>query len=1046
MNLSKFAVKRPVTITMLMLVIVLLGVVSFTRLPLDLMPDIEIPVSIVSTSYSGAGPQEVENLVTRPIEDVLGTVSDIKSIYSISSQGHSIVVAEFDFGIDMDFVALEMREKVDMIKGFLPDDATDPMIMKLDFDAMPIVMVSISSDADMFQVQNWAEDTMKPRLERIKGVASVGLIGNFVNEIEIKVDQQRLNAYGVSIDQLTQIIRSSNINMPGGTIERGAEKLSIRTMGEFETVEEIGELPVTLPTGAIIRLKDVAEVNLKQKDMEMIARTNGVDAIGLQIQKQSGSNTVQVAGLVSNELKKLQEEYPEFDIVVIFDQADYIKDSIANVIQNALIGGILAILVLYLFLRNVRSTLIIATAFPISIIATFVLLYFNNLTLNLMTLGGLALGLGLLIDNAIVVLENIYRFRRDGHSRIDAAVQGTNEVSMAITASTLTTIAVFAPVGFVGGLTSIIFKEFALTVSLSLLASLIVAITLIPMLSSKILKVASPGDREGKKENFLTNIYSSFDHGFDKLMSMYKNALRWGLGHRKTVIFIAIVVFIGSVVSVFFVGAEFIPATDQGQIIVNVSLPSGAQIHETNAVLEQIETAVASIEEIEHIFTIGGAGSGMEMGMGVGGGENTASVTIMLKDLKERSKRDTEVAEEIRELVKDIAGAEIVVAATDGMSMGGTAPIEIKVKGDDLEVLKKITEDLRGMIAEVEGTRDVETSFSDGVPELQIHIDKYKASTYGLTTAQIGNAVRSFTFGTTVSIYREDGTETDIIIRGEDNIRQDINNLQQLGIQTPMGSTIPLSQVADIQIVDGPISISREDQQRVATVTSDISGRDVMSVINDIDSIMLEYQMPEGYYYDMGGEGEQIEEAFADLALAIVMAIVLVYMILAAQFESLMHPFVIMMSVPLGFSGGFLGLFLTGRTLSVPSIIGLLMMAGIVINNGILLVTYINTLRSAGKDRAEAIETAGPIRLRPILMTTLTTGLAMLPLALGIGEGAEIQAPMATAIIGGLLLSTVLTLIITPVIYTLMDDLGAFIKRKLRGKDEETMENLSLGN
>lgn len=1043
MNLSKFAVKRPVTITMLMLVIVLLGVVSFTRLPLDLMPDIEIPVSIVSTSYSGAGPQEVENLVTRPIEDVLGTVSDIKSIYSISSEGHSIVVAEFDFGIDMDFTALEMREKVDMVKSYLPDDATEPMIMKLDFDAMPIVMVSVSSDLDMFQVQDWTEDTLKPRLERINGVASVGLIGNFVNEIEIKVDQQKLNAYGVSIDQLSQVIRASNINMPGGSIERGAEKLSVRTMGEFETVEEIGELPITLPTGAIIRLKDVAEVNLKQKDIEMIARTNGIDAIGLQIQKQSGSNTVQVAGLVNKELKKLQEEYPEFEIAIIFDQADYIKDSIANVTQNALVGGILAILVLYLFLRNVRSTLIIATAFPISIIATFVLLYFNNLTLNLMTLGGLALGLGLLIDNAIVVLENIYRFRSNGYSRFDAAVQGTNEVSLAITASTLTTIAVFAPVVFVGGLTSIIFKEFALTVSLSLLASLIVAITLIPMLSSKILKVASPGDKEGKKKNFLTKIYEAFDHGFDRLMNMYKNALRWGLGHRKTVVFIAIVVFVVSVSSVIFVGAEFIPATDQGQIVANVTLPTGSQIHDTDAVLEQIEAAIASIEEIENVFTIGGSG-GMEMGMGVGGGENTASITIMLKDLKERSRRDTEIAEEIRELVKDIAGAEIVVTATDGMHMGGMAPIEIKVKGNDLEVLREITEDLRKMIVEVEGTRDVETSFSDAVPELQVRIDKYKASNYGLTTAQIGSAVRSFTIGSTVSIYREDGTETDIIIRGEEDIRQDINNLQQLGIQTPMGSTVPLSQVADIQVVDGPISVSRENQQRVASVTSEVSGRDVMSVIQDIENILLNYQMPEGYFYEMGGEGEQIEEAFADLALAIVLAVILVYMILAAQFESLMHPFVIMMSVPLGFSGGFLGLFLTGRTLSVPSIIGLLMMAGIVINNGILLVTYINTLRAAGKDRAEAIETAGPIRLRPILMTTLTTVLAMLPLALGIGEGAEIQAPMATAIIGGLLLSTVLTLIITPVIYTLMDDLGAFIKRIFRDKDEKTITNLDV--
>lgn len=1024
----------------MMLVIILLGTISLTRLPLDLMPDIEIPVAIVSTSYSGVGPHEMENLVTRPIEDAVATVADLDTVTSMSSQGTSIVVAQFDFGTNMDFAALEMREKVDMVRGRLPDDASQPMVMKLDMNAMPIVMLSLSNGEDLFELQALAEDTMKPRLERISGVASVSIMGDYINEIEIKVNQQKLNAYGIGVDQLAQVIGAANINVPGGTVERGTEKLTIRTLGEFETVEEIGELPITLSSGSIIRLKDVAEVGLIQKEIESISRTNGKNGIGIQIQKQSGSNTVQVANSVNREVERLRVDYPQFEIVTIFDQSDYINDAIANVAKNALVGGLLAILILYLFLRNIRSTMIIATALPISIIATFVLLYFNNITLNLMTLGGLALGVGMLVDNAIVVLENIYRYRTEGYSRIEAAIEGAKEVSMAVTASTLTTIAVFAPIVFVGGLTSILFGEFAMTVTLSLVASLVVALTFIPMLSSKILKVDRIVEGEKpKKRKIFTGIYDLFDRAFSGLEKTYKKILVWGLGHRKTLIFMTIVIFVASVSSVFLVGAEFFPASDQGQIDVNVTLPTGSQLSETDEILQRIEALVAPIEEIDIVYsTIGGS-----MGAGfMSSNENRGSMTVMLVSLSQRSRSDNEVADEIRSLVRDIAGAEISVASADGMAMGGaSAPIEIKVKGDDLEVLKEITEDFRRIVAQVEGTRDVETSFSEGVPELQIHINKYQASTYGLTTAQVANAVRNFALGTTVSRFREDGDETNIIIRGEESIRQDLANLEQIGIQTPMGSTVPLNQVADMYIAQGPTSINREDQHRVATVTSELSGRDLVSVTRDITALLEDYDLPEGYFYQMGGENEQMVEAFADLLLAIVLAIILVYMVMASQFESLMHPFTIIMSIPLAFSGGFLGLFITGRTLNVPAFIGLLMLAGIVINNGIVLVDYINILRGSGKERSEAITIAGPTRLRPILMTTLTTVLAMVPLALGIGEGAEAQAPMATTVIGGLLLSTVLTLLVTPIIYTIMDDFAIWVKRKIKRKGKETITN-----
>ncbi|ABR46425.1 acriflavin resistance protein [Alkaliphilus metalliredigens QYMF] len=1049
MSLSKIAVNKPVTTAMLMLVILLLGGISLARLPLDLMPDIEIPVVIVTTSYSGVGPHEMENLVTRPIEDTVATVSDLEAVTSVSSQGSSMVMARFDFGTDMDFAALEMREKVDMARGRLPDGATSPMVMKLDPNAMPVVMLSLSNGADLFELQTLAEDTIQPRLERISGVASVSIIGDYTNEIEIKVDQQQLNAYGIGIDQLTQVISASNMNMPGGTVERGAEKLTIRTMGEFETVEEIGELPITLPSGSIIRLKDVAAVEVIQKEISTISRTNSQNGIGIQIQKQSGTNTVQVANSIDREVEKLRAEHPEFELITIMNQAEYIQDSITSVAKNAVVGGLLAVLVLYVFLRNIGSTLIIATALPISIIATFVLLYFNGITLNMMTLGGLALGVGMLVDNAIVVLENIYRYRSEGHSRKDAAIEGAKEVSMAVSASTLTTIAVFMPIIFVGGITSILFGEFAMTVALSLAASLLVALTLIPMLCSKILKVETAvvgkpteGMKPKKKRRF-PGFYEAFDRGFEALEQTYKKALGWGLRHRKSTVLLAILIFVGSVSSVFFVGVEFMPSADQGEISINVTLPTGSQLYETDDVLKQIEALIEPLEEIEITSTTVGGGGGLGGGL-MGSSENQGSMTVMLLGLSERSRSDVEVADEIRDLAKDIAGAEISVSTADGMAMGGS-PIEIKVKGDDLTVLEGITDDFRRSIRQVEGTRDVETSFTEGIPELQIHINKYEASTYGLTTAQVANAVRSFAFGNTVSQFRESGDETDIVIRGEESIRQDLANLEQLSIQTPMGGTVPLNQVADIHITQGPTAINREDQQRLATVTSDISGRDLVSVTRDIEALLVEYEMPEGYLYEIGGENEQLEETFADLILAVVLAVVLVYMIMASQFESLMHPFTIIMSVPLAFSGGLLALFITGRTLNVTAFIGLLMLAGIVINNGIVLVDYINTLRSSGKERSEAIQIAGPVRLRPILMTTLTTTLAMVPLALGIGEGAEMQAPMATTVIGGLLLSTVLTLLVTPVIYTLMDDFSAAVKRKLKGKDKTAISSQKLG-
>lgn len=1025
--LSKLAVKRPVTILMITFIIIILGSVSLSRLPIDLLPEIEVPIAIVTTSYEGVGPQEIEKMITKPIEEALATVGNIKNINSISSEGNSMVIAEFNYGTDMDFVALEMREKIDLIKGFLPDEASEPMVFKMDPNAMPIIQLSLSGSKDLTKLQRFAEDTIKQRLERLDGVASVDISGGYENQVEIKVNQNVLKGYRIDIGYIAQIIGSENLNLPGGKVRWGKQELTIRTMGEFNSIDEIKHLPITLPTGGTVYLEDIAEVKLTHKELSTVSRTNGKESINISIQKQSGTNTVKVADIVNSEIEKLKKEFPTIEIDIVIDQSKYIKKSINSVYKNAVVGALLAITVLYIFLRNFRTTLIIGTSIPVSIIATFILLYFSGITLNMMTLGGLALGVGMLVDNAIVVLENIYRFREDGFSRKDAAVKGASEVAMAVTASTLTTVAVFLPIVFVEGITSTIFKELAMTVTLSLIASLMVSLTLIPMLSSKILRI---DDKEKKKLKLFDVIYKGFDVIFKRIEFKYKKLLNWALNHRKSTVLISLLIFLISIASIRSIGAEFFPTTDEGQFSVYISLPDGAELENTDEVVRKIEKKLSGIKEIDTVFTTVGSGGNFSVTNNL---SNKAVITVLLVDLDKRSRSTSEVADQVREMVKDIPGADIRVELTSFTMMGlGGDPISISIKGDDLDTLKKIGEDFKKIVASVEGTREVKTSLAKGVPELQIRIDRYKASQYGLTAGQIASTVKSSISGVVASRYKYNGDEIDVVIKGDDVLRDSISNLKLVSIKTPLDISVPLSQVADVSVDRGPVKIDREGQVRVVTVTSQIMGRDLRSISNDIKAKLDKYSMPPGYTYEIGGQNKELNESFADLSLALILAIVLVYMILASQFESLLHPFTIMLSVPLAFAGGALGLFITKRPLSVPGFIGVIILAGIVVNNAIVLVDYINTRRKNGEKRREAILNAGPIRFRPIMMTTLTTVLGLIPLALGIGEGAELEAPLATVVIGGLLLSTLLTLVFIPVVYTLVDDAANRIRSYIR--------------
>lgn len=1039
MNLSKIAVKRPVTIAMVTLIVIILGVVSLSKLPIDLFPEIEVPVAIVTTSYSGVGSQEIEELITKPVEEAIATVNDIENVSSMSSEGSSTVIAEFDYGTDMNFAALDMREKVDMVKDSLPEDSNSPMVLKIDPNSFPIMELSLSNGGDLAKLQTIGEDMIEPKLERLPGVASVDVSGGYENQVEIVVNGEKLKGYGLSIDGLAQILRAENLNLPGGEVRKGNQELTIRTIGEFESVDEIKNLPIPLAGGDSVYLSDIADVNMNYKDKEIIVKTNGKNSINISIQKQSGTNTVQVADRINKEIDKLKTEFPDISIKVVMDQSEFIKQSINNVVKNAVIGAVLAVLILYLFLRNIRTTIIIGIAIPISIITTFTLVYFYGITLNMMTLGGLALGVGMLVDNAIVVLENIYRFRQDGYSRKEAAIKGAQEVGMAVTASTLTTVAVFLPMVFVEGITSALFKEFSLTVAMSLGASLIVSLTIIPMLCSKFLKVDKmQGKKHHGKFRLFDFLYDSFDTIFAKLESIYKRVLKGALEHRKITVTIAIVIFVTSLASVSKVGAEFFPTTDEGEFTVNISLPEGSDLENTDEVVLEIENNLKSIEEIDTVFSKVGSTGRHFAG---GSRSNTAAVNVVLKDLKDRKRSTNEVADEVRGMVRDIPGAEIrVQVSSSGMGGGGSTPISIDIKGDDLDELKKIGDDIEKSVKNVEGTREVESGFGEGIPELQIKINRRNASQYGLTATQIASSIKGTISGQTATEYKFDGEEIDVIIKGDSSLKESVSNLERISIKTSMGINIPLDQVANISIDRGPVTINRDDQVRVVSVTSQIMGRDLKSITTDIEDILSEYPMPEGYSYDISGENEDMMESFGDLLMALLLAVVLVYMVIASQFESLIHPFTIMFSVPLALSGGIFGLFITGRSLSVPGFIGIIMLAGIVVNNAIVLVDYINTRRASGEDRKEAIINAGPIRLRPILMTTSTTVLGLVPLALGIGEGAETQAPMATVVIGGLLLSTMLTLVFIPVFYTILDDFNGFIKRKVL-KKKTVLEN-----
>ena len=1043
MSIIKFAVKRPVTMIIMVSVLLILGFFTYSKLSVDLLPEMELPVAAVMTSYSGAGPEEVESGVTELLESALTTVSNVDTIQSISAAGQSVVIMMFNWGTDMDAAAIEMKDSIGFVEGYLPDGASDPLVIKMDPTMMPIMQIGISGE-DLAQVQEIAEEVIEPRLSRIPEVASVIITGGQERQVKVEIDPVRLENYGLTLSQVAQVLQMENFNMSSGKVTQGTREYYVRNMQEFETIEDIRNVAIVTATGSNLRLGDIATITDGYKEMEQFTRVNHREAVGVHLMKQSDANTVKASEAVRKELAKIQQELNlDLDVDIVYDAAEYINQSIDSTIKMIYEGALLAVLVLFLFLRSMRSTLVIFTAIPLSIIATFILMYFYGTTLNLITMGGLALGVGRIVDDSIVVFENIYRHRSLGLPPMEAAVTGASEVSSAVIAATMTFIAVFLPMVFVEGLASIIFAPMAMTISFAILCSLFVALTVIPLMSSRILTDKSM-QRITEGSGRIFNATQKFGGWIDSLGERYKVLIQACLNRRRRVIIIVTLLMVASLAAIPLVGAEFMPATDSGEISVSIETDKGSTLEDTDEVIRQVENRLLDIPEVELVFTSVGSAGTMMMSSG-SGGTNTSTLYVKLCPKNERQRGVEMVAEDIRQQLAGLAGTKVAVSVMDATSsFGSTSPVVVQVSGDDLDVLREISTEVADIVRSTPGTREVTSSITDGNPEMQIRIDRARAAAYGLTPMQVASEIKSAMDGTVATRYKVNGQEVDVKVSYTSEGHSDVDYLTNLTILSPQGAVVKLSQIATFELAQGPVQIIREDQVRKAEVTADLLNRDLNSVMTDIQTSIGQMNLPAGYEITFGGENEEMMESFASLAVALLLAIILVYAVMAVQYESFFNPFVIMFSIPTCIIGVVFGLLLTGRSFSITAFIGVIMLVGIAVANAIVYVDYLKRLRERGMERDEAIAEAGRVRLRPILMTAFTTILAMLPMAIGLGEGAELIAPLATVVIGGLLASTLITLVLVPVVYSIFDDWGQKITARFSDKDSTEGPDMSM--
>ena len=1031
MSTAKFSIQHEVTTRLAVIMISVFGVMFTTELQMALLPDMEFPAAVVMCYYSGASPSDMEELVTRPLETAVMSVPGVDEVQSTSSDGVSQVQITYVDGTDVDIAATKLREQFDMLS--LPDGAMDPVIVNINVsDLMPTAMIALMGE-DLADLQSLADDVVVPALERINGVASVDVYGGVGEQIAVELDAARTAELGLSNSYVSQILAAENLLYPGGDLQSGSKKLTVSTDAKFQSVEDVANMLVPLPTGGTVRLGEVANVALETTDPDTIADMNATSCVLLQISKQSGANEVATSEAVVERLDELAAENPSVHYAAPYLASDYINLSVESALQNIVLGVVLAAIVVFLFLRRLGATMTIAISMPVCILTVFILMNVFDLTLNMMSLGGIAMGVGMIVDNSIVVLENIYRFAAEGHDRLSACVEGTKEVTTSVVASTLTTVAVFLPLGLSGGIAGMMFKDFSLTIAFLILSSLVIALTLVPLLCYMLLdenKVRQQAMKKGQRP--ANRLVARVGGWIARISSLYQRLLRYFVYHLKTGMLVSVGMVAIFAVCCLSTNMVLIPEMDQGTVSISVSMPIGSEVEETSAITDRITDIVErDVPELESMYAMSEAES--------------ATIGLNLVGKSERSRSSSDIANDLRVAMQDIAGCEITASASQMTGMTSGDDISVEITGDDYDTLAMVAGDLTNQISALPDAVDVTNSLSEQVPQVKVTMRREAAAQYGLTAAAVGAAVRAELTGATATTVTIDNQELDVIVRGDGAASESLDALRSMPIASSRGGYVPLSTVAEVSVEQAPQSINRSNQSRVVTVTGDTISGNTTGITKQITAILDGYTMPEGYSAQITGSYSDMMESFGDLLLALLVALGLVYFILAVQFESFAMPVIVMMILPVAFTGALFALPVTGRDLSMISMVALIMLAGTVVNSSIILVEYIKIRRNMGEIREEAILKACPLRVRPVMMTTLTTILAMVPMAMGWGDTNEMMSDMGITMISGMVISTVVTLLFTPVYYSVIDNLAHRRPRRKQPPAEGTAVETGAG-
>lgn len=1016
MKLSEFGVRWPVTTSMIFIACVVLGGFAYTRVGIDLMPDMNIPVISIITSYSGAGPHEIETRITEVIEERVATVQNVDKVTSSSMEGVSMITVRFNWDTDLSEAANDIRERIDLIRKYLPDGAENPMILKFDMSAIPVMVLCVTADESWEKLDRIVDKKITDALKRLPGVATAVSQGGLRRTVRVKLNRERLKATGLTGQQIVQVLHSQNLSNPGGNVRTGLMDFLIRTPGEFASVDEIGEVVISNSAG-IIRLKDVAEIEdgFAEKSDELMM--NGKPAIGVIVQKQSGGNTFAVSQAVRAALPEIQAQLPsDVKIIEFFDSANFIKSTVNNLRSALMFGGIGVFLVILFFIRDVRASLIVSTTVPTSLIITFLLMYMNGYTINQISLSSLAIALGMVVDNAIVILDNVKRYLDRGVSARESAIWGAAEMGTAVVASTMTTIAIFLPIIFTSGITKIMFGQLATIVTMALIASLFSSLLLTPMLCSKFLKQDSAA-----QPTWLMRIGGIFD----RVEDFYGRFLQRALRNRYKVLAVLVVIFVLSLAIIPLVGVEYMPQQDQGFLFMEVELPAGTRYEETTRVCQQIGNTIReNAPELKSLIITTGVTEDVEnMIFSPKKASNYGKIEMTLVSKNQRTAGAKEIISRLRPLLDNIPGTVIRFTTTDPigeMIIGASADFSIDIYGHDLEQGVEFANNLVNALMKIDNLKDLEISQKLARPEMQVKVNREKASSLGLNVSDIARGVELYFSGDRTAKFREGGEEYDIEVRLRPEDRVGIADLDQINILAPNRQSVRLSNLASLEQALGPIRIERSEQQRYIKVTGQVFGTDPGTVIKRAGEVLKNVPVPPGFSWAFSGNEKERVESFLLLLQAAVLGMILVYMVMASQFESLLAPFIIFLSIPFGFMGAIQLLAITGNRISVVSLLGFIILIGIVVNNGIVLISYINMLIRRGIMLNQALVEAGKSRLRPVISTSCTTAIGMLPMALSTGDGSEVWVPIGFSVIGGLFVSTIMTLVLMPVLYSLL--------------------------